>query len=346
MKGKLFLIAPLLLFLNTSCNPLSSLLNNDTYAAEGGEIDLVASDSRPNDSVIKLNAYRSPGTGIPFNRFNIDQLFINASGNTIIDGSIPDGLIHVIGDEFMMGDVMSDDWSENEKPVHKVWVNAYYINSMEVTFREFDMYCEATGKPLPDDNGWGRDLRPVINVSWYDAVEFCNWLSWQVGLEPVYFVEDGEVKFNFDANGYRLPTEAEWEYAAREEGLEVRFGEGSDIADPAKINYNGSKQAMSPTLSKAGVNRGKTLPVGSLNSPNLLEMHDMSGNVAEWCQDWPRRYKDEYIVSPLGLVSGRGRAVRGGSWKSWPLSIRCAQRWNETPDTKSNEIGFRIARRG
>ncbi len=122
------------------------------------------------------------------------------------------GMVLVEGGTFSMG---SKDGRHNEQPVHDVTVGSFYMSKYEVTFEQYDEFCEATGRNKPGDNCWGRGTMPVIYVSWYDAVAYCNWLSEQEGLTPVYRGSGDNITCNFDANGYRLPTEAEWEYASK-----------------------------------------------------------------------------------------------------------------------------------
>lgn len=261
-------------------------------------------------------------------------------------GDIPlPEMVPVPGGTFEMGDVMGDN-EEDDEQVHTVTLSPYAISRYEVTFAQYDAFCEATGRDKPDDEGWGRGNRPVINVSWYDAVAYCNWLSEQQGYEPVYELEGEEVaNVDWEANGYRLPTEAEWEYAARGGGKKVRFGNGKDIARASEINFDASEDAKKP-YSEVGVYREQTVPVGSLNSPNGLGLHDMSGNVWEWCWDW---YSGDYYASspernPRGSDSGSDRVLRGGSWFNNPEFCRAATRLAWYPSFRYNGIGFRLAR--
>ncbi len=268
-------------------------------------------------------------------------------------------MVFVRGGTFDMGDVMGDGVSDDET-VHRVTVADFYIGRTEVTFEEYDRFCEATGREKPSDEGWGRGRRPVINVSWYDAVEYCNWLSARHGLTPYYTVDktrkDPNNTNDFDnlkwtvtprrgANGYRLPTEAEWEYAAREGGKRVRFGNGKDIADPREINFDGRADEKAP-YSVVGEHRGRTVPVGSLNSPNGLGLHDMSGNVLEWCWDWYGPYSASGSAqdNPQGPVEGSYRVNRGGSWFSYPRNCRAAYRNGWRPTYRIIGVGFRHAR--
>lgn len=255
---------------------------------------------------------------------------------------MPSYMAFVKGGTYQMG---GTDWYTNEKPIHTVTVSDFYIGRHEVTFEEYDAYCEATGKSKPHDNGWGRERRPVINVSWEDAVAYCNWRSKQERYQPVYTIRDDGVTANWRANGYRLPTEAEWEFAARERGKNVRFGNGKNIARSSELNFNASENRKEP-YSEIGEYRKQTVPVGSLNSPNQLRLHDMSGNVWEWCWDW---YDDEYYGkspdhNPRGPRTGADRVIRGGSWFNRPIYQRCSFRVNGRTDGSSNGVGFRLAR--
>lgn len=278
-------------------------------------------------------------------------------------------MVQIAGGTFDMGDVMGDNEYNNEKPVHKVKLSSFYLGRYAVTFEEYDVFCEATNREKPKDAGWGRGRRPVIYVDWYDAVEYCNWLSGIWGLEKMYKIDKDRkdpnnksnsddkkwlVTINEDANGYRLPTEAEWEYAARavfspsgrgQGGGKVRFGNGKDIADPGEINFDGSESYKKP-YSVVGEYRRKTVPVGSLNSPNALGLHDMSGNVYEWCWDW---FAGDYYQSspednPRGPGQGSYRVDRGGHWYSGPPYCRAAYRGSWPPAYRLNRVGFRLAR--
>ncbi|MCC6460919.1 MAG: formylglycine-generating enzyme family protein [Saprospiraceae bacterium] len=270
-----------------------------------------------------------------------------------------------------MGDTFNEG-SESEKPVHAVTVSGFYLGKTEVTFDEYDAFCTATGREKPGDAGWGRGQRPVINVDWYDAVEYCNWRSIQDKLQPVYTIDKTRIDPNnysqydnkkwtvsvdWRARGYRLPTEAEWEYAARATpsppgegrggvgGGQVRFGNGKDLADPSQMNFN-ARADYKAGYSVVGECRAQTVPVGSLRTPNALGLHDMAGNVWEWCQDW---YDAGYYAqsagatNPSGPGSGSFRVRRGGSWGATPLYCRSAFRSYPDPGDRGHTCGLRLA---
>jgi formylglycine-generating enzyme required for sulfatase activity len=172
-------------------------------------------------------------------------------------------------------------------------------------------------------------------VSWYDAVEFCNKKSRAEGLTPCYSGIGENIKCNFSANGYRLPTEAEWEYAARG---------GVKTHDRASLTYAGSNSidAVAWYDSNSG---NKTHPVGGKQA-NELGIHDMSGNVWEWCNDWYDKnyYSNSPRNNPRGAASGSYRVLRGGSWNSHVFYCRVANRFNINPGRSYFCYGFRISR--
>ncbi len=231
-------------------------------------------------------------------------------------------MVFVKGGTFTMGDVFGDGEAD-EKPTHEVTVSDFYIGKYEITFEEYDLFCEATGRNKPDDESWGREKQPVINVSWEDAKAYCTWAS------------------NISGKRYSLPTEAQWEYAARSGGGKVRFGNGKNLLDPSEANFDGSDGKQEYSL--LGVYREKTLPVGSF-SGNSLGLYDMAGNVWEWCSDWYDG--DYYRVSPSnnpqGMLIGSRRVLRGGSWGNQAKLCRTTVRDNGIPNLQIYFTGFRV----
>ena len=168
------------------------------------------------------------------------------------------------------------------------------------------------------------DNLPVENVSWNDVQEYLKKLNAKT------------------FKNYRLPTEAEWEYAAREGGRRVRFGNGKDIANPSEINFNSSKD-YKKDYSVVGVYREKTTPVGSFNA-NALGLYDMSGNVWEWCSDyWYSSYNSSAVSNPTGAATGSIRVLRGGCWDNYPRDCRAAGRSYSSPARRGSYLGFRVA---
>ena len=221
---------------------------------------------------------------------------------------------------FRMGDLQGGD-KKTGLPVRTVTIQRpFAISQYEVTFDEYDQFSTATKRQLPSDQGWGRGRRPVINVSWQDAVEYTKWLSEQTGKR------------------YRLPTEAEWEYAARG-GTETVYWWGTDFVI-GMANCDGC-------VSKGY--RKQTVPVG-LFKPNPFGLYDTAGNVDEWVEDC---WHDNYVGAPTdGSAWWKGtggmirdmRKFRGGSWESDPESMRSSGYGGYPADESSDFIGFRLAR--
>ena len=228
---------------------------------------------------------------------------------------------------------------EDDEKKHPVTVSDFYIGKYEVTFDEYDIFCDATKKSKPSDEGWGRGRRPVMCVNWFDAVAYCNWLSEQAGIQKAYDSKNYDVLLDKNGNpttdttkvvGYRLPTEAEWEYAAR--GGNRSHG----------YTYSGSDN-IDEVAWYRGNSGGHTHWVGT-KAPNELGIYDMSGDMWEWCHDW---YKTKYYKvspqnNPQGPSSGSDRVLRGGSWGRGAGSCRVAYRVSTLPDILG--YGFRVAR--
>ena len=217
---------------------------------------------------------------------------------------------------FRMGCVSGKNCDDDEKPVHEVRVASFELAKYEVTFEEYDRFTVVTGRKSPKDEGWGRGRRPVINVSWEDAVAYTEWLSAQTGER------------------YRLPSEAEWEYAARA-GSTTKYSWGNEIGhNRANCDGCGSQWDYE-----------KTAPVG-LFGPNALGLHDMHGNLWEWVQDC---WNDSYRGAPAdgsAWTSGNceRRVLRGGSWGDEPGVLRAAYRNRITTGYRYGNYGFRVAR--
>jgi len=229
-------------------------------------------------------------------------------------------MVNVDGGSFIMG-------SDDEQPVHRVTISDFYISKYQVTQ---ELYKKVTGEnPAAEDWGVGNNY-PVYNVSWYDAVEFCNRISEMEGLQKCYSGSGDNIRCNFGANGYRLPTEAEWEYAAR----------GGNNSRGFK--YSGSNN-IDEVAEYEGNNGESTRQVGGKNA-NELGLFDMSGNVLEWCWDWFDEYSSSSQTDPRGPNSGTGRVDRSGSWYDDASYCRVAFRNRNSPGDRDCIMGFRLAR--
>lgn len=256
-----------------------------------------------------------------------------------------DGLIFIKGGTFNMGSPENELQRNEDEKQHSVTVSDFYIGKYEVTQKE---YQEVIGENPSYFKG--EDL-PVENVTWYDAINYCNLLSEKQGLEPVYEINGENVTWNKEKNGYRLPTEAEWEYAGRAGTTTVFNTENSISADEANfyghypygIEENYFSQENLDT--KPGVYRQTTTKVGSF-SPNKWGLYDIHGNVREWCFDYYGAYDLENTNNPSGPANGTLRVNRGGSWNDYAKHMRSAYRGSFEPDQAMNNTGFRIVRNG
>ncbi|TVR59242.1 MAG: hypothetical protein EA420_16295 [Candidatus Competibacteraceae bacterium] len=225
--------------------------------------------------------------------------------------------------EFLMGSPESEEGRDSDERPHRVRVAAFQMLRTPVTFAMYDAFCAATGREPPKDQGWGRADRPVINVSYWDAVDYADWLSGATGWRC------------------RLPTEAEWEYACRA-GTTTPFWTGNALTTK-QANYNGSVVPYGGA--PQGLYREKTTPV-RLFPANPWGLHDMHGNVWEWCAS---EYDPGYAGLEQGDASGDRhnhsfRVLRGGSWNLNARSLRCAQRNWFYPVYRILLRGFRLAR--
>jgi len=253
--------------------------------------------------------------------------------------------VHIPGGKFEMGDKFGEG-STDETFVHTVFLDDYEIGMYEVTNIQFGAFLKAYGSDVVQSGefegeqmiyenpngfkkiqaGWAtvwniqpnKEYYPVVGVTWYGANEFCHFY------------------------GYRLPTEAEWEYAARELGKQVRFGNGENAAKLQEINFNGIEK-IENNSNLEGNNNGGTVRIGNYK-PDSLGIYDMSGNVWEWCQDWYQSnyYHHSKSYLPSGPFVGLYKVIRGGSWYTTAFGVRNTARSFYKPYGSNGDIGFRI----
>ena len=237
-------------------------------------------------------------------------------------------MVVIPGGSFRMGCVSGRDCDDDEHPVHEVRVESFELGKYEVTFEEYDRFTAATGRDRTDDKGWGRGRRPVIRVTWEAAEAYTRWLSEQTGER------------------YRLPSEAEWEYAARA-GTETKYHFGKEKSElclygnhaDRSTNIEWRNQTCSDGVGK------QTALVGTYQ-PNGFGLYDMHGNVWEWVQDcWNRSYQGA-PTDGAAWESGdcSQRVLRGGSWFYYPRTLRSAYRIRYHTMSRVFDIGFRVAR--
>jgi len=219
-------------------------------------------------------------------------------------------LVLIPGGEFLMGQA---DGRDDERPVHRVSIAPFRLGRCQVTNAEYDEFRHATGREMPPFRTraeFADPARPVVGVSWFDAAAYCEWLS-----------------------GFRLPTEAEWEFAARG-GLEQRLYPWGDAAVFERAEYH-ARWAQAPER------------VGTA-APNGFGLYDICENVHEWCSDWydPGYYAVSPAGNPRGPATGTRRSSRGGAWRHQIKIARCAARSSIPPEFRYADYGFRVARGG
>ena len=257
-----------------------------------------------------------------------------APANSVIRDRLSDGsqgseMVVIPTGEFRMGSPTSERGRYSDESPHSVRITkSFAIGKYEVMFHEYDRFATAAGRPLPPDQGWGRGRRPVINVSWSDAVAYAKWLSQQTG------------------QSYRLPTEAEWEYAARA-GTKTSYYWGDDpnqgctYANAADLD--GKKIFVGWTVMDCHDGEIYTALVGSYRS-NAFGLHDMAGNVLEWTCSLYDENAQAPIQSCEEPAADRQFVMRGGSWNDEPRTVRSAVRLRSRPDFRDYFLGFRLVR--
>ena len=250
----------------------------------------------------------------------------------------PPDFVQIKGGTFTMGSPAGEAARGFDEAQHKVTVSSFYMSKYEVTQKEYE---DVMGKNPSEVKGANL---PVEMVNWNDAVEYCNKRSIKEGLKPAYTIKEQTLTWNKKANGYRLPTEAEWEYACRA-GTTTPFNTGNNITTD-QANYNGT---MPYNGNAEGIYRDKTTPVGSF-APNKWGLYDMHGNVEEWCWDEYGMYflaaqKDPVMGGyVIDLVIHGSPVVRGGNFGVPGNSVRSAYRTNRIPSGKYYWLGFRVVR--
>ena len=247
--------------------------------------------------------------------------------DTLGDGTRGPSMVVIPAGEFWMGSPEGEAGRFRNERQHDVRINSFAMGQYEVTFEEYDQFAAATGREKPGDEDWGRGKRPVINVSWQDAVAYTKWLSQQTG------------------KSYRLPTEAEWEYAARAGTGTARYW--GDAPAQACRYANVADQAWQEVFLERSMHDCSdgyiyTATVGSFQ-PNGWKLYDMLGNVWEWTGS---TYKEDYTGTEQSRSkdSSDSMVIRGGSWDDTTAWVRSAYRNKLTPTFRNFGVGFRLAR--
>ena len=265
------------------------------------------------------------------------------SANTTEKIEVPEGFLLITGGTFTMGSPDSEAWCSADETQHSVTVSDFYMSAYEVTQQE---YQEVMGE---NPSNFSGETLPVESISWLDAVTYCNARSEQEGLTPVYTIDGTSVSWDRSANGYRLPTEAEWEYACRA-GTTTPFNTETSISAeesnywgdyPYMIEDNYFNQGNLET--KPGVYRQTTVEVNSFSS-NAWGLYNMHGNVGEWVWDYYGEYSTGAQTDPTGPETGTRRIYRGGGWNDFAKNLRSAYRAAMPQENSNYNIGLRLVR--
>lgn len=256
---------------------------------------------------------------------------------------VPENFVFIHGGTFEMGSPDTESWRSEDETQHTVTVSDFYMSIYELTQTE---YREITGE---NPSSFSGDELPVESITWLDAIQYCNQRSEKEGLTPVYVVNGQDVTWDRSADGYRLSTEAEWEYACRA-GMATPFNTENSISAeeanyyghyPYEIEDNYFSQGNLST--KPGEYRQTTVVVDSF-SPNGWGLYNMHGNVSEWVWDYYGAYRTEEQIDPTGTESGTLRVYRGGGWNDFAKNMRSAYRATLAEDKGSFNIGLRLVR--
>lgn len=254
---------------------------------------------------------------------------------------VPESFVLIPGGTFQMGSPETEAWRSNDESLHTATVSDFYMSRFELTQAEYE---QVMGN---NPSNFSGEKLPVENISWLDAVAYCNALSQAEGLTPVYTIDGGSVTWDRGAGGYRLPTEAEWEYACRA-GTATPFNTQTSIS-PEESNYYGHYPyeiennyfSQGALTTKPGQYRQTTVEVDSF-APNAFGLYNMHGNVGEWVWDYYGAYPAAEQTDPTGPETGTRKVYRGGGWNDFAKNMRSAYRAAMEQDKGSFNIGLRL----
>jgi formylglycine-generating enzyme required for sulfatase activity len=340
---------------------LIDVLANDSDP-DGDAISLVSLTAPTNGSAVIVSGQveytpLTGYTGADTFTYTIEDSFAAQATATVYVNvvSVPNDMAAIPGGTFDMGDHAGVGWAR-EQPVHSVTLDAFYMDKYEVSNTKFadflnnttvtvlgisvyqvggtgQLICYLVNGLSHDGSAFvvdaGKDNLPVVHQTWYGAALYCNYLSALNGRTPCY--DETMFTCDFTADGFRLPTEAEWEYASRggEHSSYYQYPHGSDSISSLDTNYDNNISA--------------TVDVGSY-AANGYGLYDMAGNAWEWCNDWygGSYYSNSISTNPTGPATGSSRVIRGGGWYNAAIYLRCALRYNNNPTYINSDFGFRV----
>ncbi len=256
---------------------------------------------------------------------------------------VTDGFILIEGGDFYMGSPEDERQRASDEERHKVTIASFYVDPYEVTQKDYEAVMGSNPSFFKGEN------RPVENVSWFDAIEYCNRLSKISGLTEVYRITDNSVIFNRKADGYRLLTEAEWEYIARA-GTDSVYYFGNQVHSDL-VNFEGSYPYLieenyvhrQDSTVRTSAYRAETINVDEL-PPNPWGLYNILGNVSEWVFDYYEPFTSLEASNPAGPGQGTLRVNRGGAYNDFGKHLRASYRSAANPNIKDQNTGFRICR--